>query len=212
MGSTDFVFSSSFPTRLFKSQVRFHFCRNLSPQTFIIRDRVIDSRSDSEGEATTSEPLLRTGVLVNLARLHLSLGFALHSLAALLLVVLSLHLLKLTGEALDLVLVLVDLGLVHVEFGGHCLHLVGLLLQVLLVDGELLGDLGAGLSRKQVLKLNIELFLLLDGHVLLDDLLSLLDETFLERLDLEKKLEGVRVSALELSPSVVVERVLQLFR
>ena len=149
---------------------------------------------------------------MNLARLHLSLGFALHSLAALLLVVLSLHLLELTGEALDLVLVLVDLGLVHVEFGGHRLHLVGLLLQVLLVDGELLGDLGAGLSRKQVLKLNIELFLLLDGHVLLDDLLSLLDETFLERLDLEKKLEGVRVSALKLSPSMVVERVLQLFR
>ena len=44
----------------------------------------------------------------------------------------------------------------------------------------------------------------MDDHVLVDDLLSLRDEAFLERLNLEKKFVGVRVSTLELPPSVVV--------
>ena len=69
---------------------------------------------------------------MDLARLELGLSLALHSFTSLLLVVLSLHLLKLAGEALDLILVLIDLGLVHVELGGHSLHLASLLLQILL--------------------------------------------------------------------------------
>ena len=142
---------------------------------------------------------------------HFLLGFALHSLTSLLLVVLPLHLLELTSQALDLVLVLVDLGLVHVEFGSHSFHLVGLLLQVLLVDGKLFGNLRTWLSGQEVLEFDVELFLLLDGHVLLDDLLSFLDQTLLEGLDLEQELKGVRVRTLKLSPSVVVERVLKLF-
>lgn len=142
-------------------------------------------RSDGEREATTGEALLRACVLVNLARLKLSLSLALHSLTTLLLVVLSLHFLELTGQTLDLILVLVDLGLIHVELSGHSLHLARLLLQVLLVDGELLGDFGAGLPRKQVLKLDVELLLLVNRDILLDDLLSFLDEALLKRLDLE---------------------------
>lgn len=62
------------------------------------------------------------------------LGFSLHLLASLLLVVLSLHVLELTSESLDFVLVLVDLSLIHVKLSSHCLHLTGLLLQILLVD------------------------------------------------------------------------------
>ena len=139
------------------------------------------------------------------------LGLALHGLTALLLVVLSLHLLELAGQSLDLILVLVDLSLVHVEFGSHGFHLVGLLLQVLLVDGKLFGNLRTWLSGQEVLEFDVELFLLLDGHVLLDDLLSFLDQTLLEGLDLEQELKGVRVRTLKLSPSVVVEWVLKLF-
>ena len=142
---------------------------------------------------------------------HFLLGFALHSLTSLLLVVLSLHLLELASQPLNLVLVLVDLSLVHVEFGSHGFHLVGLLLQVLLVDGKLFGNLRTWLSGQKVLELDVELFLLLDGHVLLDHLLGLLDQTLLEGLDLEQELKGVRVRTLKLSPSVVVERVLKLF-
>lgn len=55
-------------------------------------------------------------------------------LAPLLLIVLALHVLELSRESFNLVLVLVDLGLVHVEFGGHGLHLVRLLLKILLVN------------------------------------------------------------------------------
>ena len=149
---------------------------------------------------------------MDLARLELGLSLALHSFTSFLLVVLSLHLLKLAGEALDLILVLIDLGLVHVELGCHSLHLASLLLQILLVDGELLRDFGAGLPCKQVLQLDVELLFLLDGHILLDYLLSLLDEALLEGLDLQKKLKVVRVRALELAPSVVVQRVLKFLR
>ena len=85
------------------------------------------------------------------------------------------------------------------------------MLQILLVDGQLLGDLGAGLSGKEVLELDVKLLLLLDGHVFLDNLLRFLDQTLLECLNLEQELKGVGVSALKLSPSMVVERVLKLF-
>lgn len=91
--------------------------------------------SDGEVETTAGESLLRTGVLVNGFGVHAVGSFALHLLTAFLLVVLALHVLELASEALDFVLVLVDLGLVHVEFSSHGLHLVGLLLEVLLVDG-----------------------------------------------------------------------------
>lgn len=167
--------------------------------------------SDGEREATASETLLWARVLVDLPRFHLLLSFALHGFASLLLVVLSLHLLELASQPLDLILVLVDLGLVHVELSGHGFHLVGLLLQVLLVDRELFGDFWARLSSQKVLEFDVELFFLLDGHVLLDDLFSLLDQTLLESLDLEQELEGVGIRALKLPPSVVVEWVLQLF-
>ena len=148
---------------------------------------------------------------MDLARLHLGLSFALHGLATLLLVVLSLHLLKLASQTLDFVLVLVDLGLVHVELGGHRLHLRSLLLEILLINRQLLGDFGAWLPGEEVLELDVKLLLLLDSNVLFDDLLGFLDESLLESLDLQEELEGVWVSTLQLSPSVVVEGVLQLF-
>jgi hypothetical protein len=140
------------------------------------------------------------------------LGFALDLLTTLLLVVLALHVLELASKALDLVLVLIDLSLVHVKFSGHGLHLSGLLLEVLLVDRELFGNLGTGLSGKQVLKFNVELLLLLDDNILLNNLLGLLNETLLEGLDLLEHFPGVWVSALKLSPTMVVERVLEFLR
>ena len=173
---------------------------------------VAHTRSDSQREATTSEALLWTGILVDLARLKLGLGLTLHSLAALLLVVLALHLLELSCQPFDLVLVLVDLGLVHVELGSHSLHLARLLLQVLLVDRKLFCDLRTWLTGQEVLELNVKLFLFMDCDILLDNFLSFLDESLLECLDLQQKLESVWISALKLPPSVIVEGILQLLR
>lgn len=140
--------------------------------------------SNSEVEASASEPLLGSSVLVDGLGVHAVGGLALHLLTAFLLVVLALHVLELAGEALDLILVLIDLSLVHVELGSHRLHLVGLLLEVLLVDRELLSDFWTGLSGQEVLELNVEFLFLRDHDVLLNDLLSLLNETLLKSLDL----------------------------
>ena len=52
----------------------------------------------------------------------------------------------------------------------------------------------------------------MDLDVFLDHLFSLLDEAFLQGLDLQKKLKRVGVSSLELAPSVIVQGVLKLFR
>ena len=71
---------------------------------------------------------------MDLLVLHPVLGLTLHLLTALLLVVLSLHFLKFTSESFNFVLVLIDLGLVHVKLSCHGLHLVGLFLQVLLIN------------------------------------------------------------------------------
>lgn len=140
------------------------------------------------------------------------LGFSLDLLSALLLVVLALHVLELAGQALDLVLVFVYLSLVHVEFGCHGLHLSSLFLEVLLIDGELLCNFGARLSREQVLELDVELLLLLDDDIFLNHLLSLLDEALLESLDLLEHFPSVRVGAFELPPPMVVQWVLELLR
>jgi len=90
--------------------------------------------------------------------------------------------------------------------------LVSLLLEILLVDAELLCDFRAGLAGEQVLQFDVELFLLLNSHVLLNDLLSLLDQPLLQSLDLLKEFPGIRVASLEFPPAMVVKRVLKLFR
>ena len=133
-------------------------------------------------------------------------------LSSLLFVVLSLHVLELSSESFDLILVLIDLSLVHVELGSHCLHLTCLLLQILLIDGQLLGNLWTWLSSQEILKLNVELLLLLDDDILLDNLLSLLDQSLLKSLDLLKHFPSVWISSLKLSPSVAIEWVLKFLR
>lgn len=100
--------------------------------------------------------------------------------------------------------------LVHVELSSHSLHLVGLFFEILLVNGQLLSDLRTWLTCQQSLQLDVELFLLLNDDVLLDNLLSLLNKTLLKSLNLLEHLPSIRVSTLKLSPSVVVEWVLQL--
>ena len=79
-------------------------------------------------------PWLRTKGISPKLHLGLEPSLSLLLLAPLLFVEFALHLLKLSGQPLNLVFVLIDLGLVHVELGGHGLHLIGLGLQVLLVD------------------------------------------------------------------------------
>jgi len=101
------------------------------------------------------------------------------------------------------------LRLVHVQLRCHGLHLVGLLLEVLLVDTQLLSNFGAGLASKQVLKLNIQLLLLLDDHIFLHNLFSLLNQALLQRLNLHEHLPRVWVGSFKLPPPMVVQRVLQ---
>jgi len=67
-------------------------------------------------------------------RLQSLLGLSLHLLSSLLLVVLSLHVLQLSSQSFNLVLVLVHLSLVHVQLSSHRLHLRRLLFQILLID------------------------------------------------------------------------------
>ena len=69
----------------------------------------------------------------------------------------------------------------------------------------------ARLARKQVLQLYIELLLLLDANILFDNFLCLLDQPLLKSLNLVQQLPGVRVCALKLSPSMVVEWVFKFF-
>ena len=168
--------------------------------------------SDSKVETSTSKSLNGSVSLVDDSWLKSLLSFSLHLLSSLLLVVLSLHILELSRESFNLILVLIDLSLVHVELSSHCLHLTGLLLQILLIDRQLFGNLGTWLSSQEVLELNIELLFLLDYDVLLHDLFSLLDQSLLESLDLLEHLPSIWISSLKLSPSMTVQWVLKLLR
>ena len=132
------------------------------------------------------------------------------ALLPLLLEVALLHVRQLLQQALDLVLVLIDLSLVHVKLSGHGLHLSGLLLEILLVDRELFGNLGTGLSGKEVLKFNVELLLLLDEHIFLADLFGLGNQALLQRLDLLDEFVGLGVRALELPPAMHIQGQLKL--
>ena len=176
----------------------------------IIFIKVFLFSSNGKVEATTSESLARCSSLVDDSWFESLLSLSLHLLSSLLLVVLSLHVLELSSESFDLILVLVDLSLIHVELGSHSLHLRGLLLEVLLVDGELLSDLWTRLSREKVLQLDVELLLLLDDDVLLNDLFGLLDQSLLESHDLLEHFVSIRIGTFKLSPSVAVEWVLEL--
>lgn len=129
-------------------------------------------------------------------------------LPSLLLVVSTLHLLQLPGKSLNLVFVLIDLRLVHIEFSRHCLHLVGLLLKVLLVDRQLFSDFRSGLSRKQVFELHIKLLFLLNDHIFLNDLFCLFDQSLLQGLNLLQHFPSVRVRSLKLPPSVIIDWIL----
>lgn len=185
----------------------------LKPQAQDVQSCGCAFASDRQVEATSGEALLRARLLVrNAFSLHAVLGGTLHLIAALLFEILPFHFLKLAGESLDLVLVLVDLRLVHVELGSHRLHLVGLLLQVLLIHAQLLADLRTWGPSKQALEFDVDLLLLLNLNVLFNNLFGLLDEPLLERLDFLEQLPSFWVRALKLAPTVIVQRVFQLFR
>lgn len=133
-----------------------------------------------------------------------------HLLSPLLLVVLSLHVLELSGQSFDFILVLVDLSLIHVKLCSHGLHLTRLLLQILLIDGKLFSNFWARLSSEEVLKLDVKLLLFLNDDILLDNFLSLLDQSLLQGHDLLEHFVSIWVSTFELSPSMAVERILKL--
>ena len=172
-----------------------------------------DICSNSQIKATTSESLNRRSTsLIDDSRFKSLLGFSLHLLSSLLLIVLSLHVLQFSCKSLNLILVLIHLSLIHVQLSCHCLHLAGLLLQVLLIDGELLSYLWAWLTGKEVLQFDVELLFFLNDDILFDDFFSLLDQSSLEGHDLLKHFPSIWVSTFKLSPSVAVERILKLLR
>ena len=115
-------------------------------------------------------------------------------------------------ETLILKPVCINLSLVVLQLGDHVFELFGPFLEVLLVDLQFLGDLGPGLLGEYVLELDVELLLLLNEHVLLGDLLGLRDQPLLQRLDLLNQLVSLRVRALQLPPTMHVQRLLQLVR
>lgn len=108
--------------------------------------------------------------------------------------------------------VCIHLCLVILELSNHVLELLSALLKILLIHLQLLGDLGPGLLREYVLKLDVELLLLLDEHVLLRHLLRLRDQSLLQRLNFLDQFVGLRVSALKLAPPVHVQRLVELVR
>ena len=101
-------------------------------------------------------------------------------LLALELEVCVLGLLNLTVDTVDLKLVGLDLRLVVLKFGHHLLELLASLFKVLLVDNKFLGDFCATLLGQDVLKLNVELFLLLDEDVFFGDFFCLCNQPLLE--------------------------------
>ena len=149
---------------------------------------------------------------MNNSRFESLLRFSLHLLSSLLLVVLSLHVLEFTSQSLDFVLVLIHLSLVHVELSSHSLHLASLLFQVLLIDWQLLSYFWTWLPSQQVLQLNVKLLLFLNVHILLDYLLSLLDQSLLQGLNFLEHFPSIRISSFKSSPSMSVKRIFKLFR
>ena len=84
------------------------------------------------------------------------------------------------------------------------------LFQIHLVLAQLLSHIGSTLLRQDVLEFNVELFFLLDEHVLFGDFFSLGNQALLQTLDLLDQLIGLDIGRLQLSPSVDVEGLLEL--
>jgi hypothetical protein len=82
----------------------------------------------------------------------------------------------------------------------------------LLVNRQLLGNFGSGLSGQEVFQLDVKLFFFLDDDIFLDDLFGFLDKALLKGLNLLEQLPSVWVGTLEFPPSMVVEGVLKFFR
>mmetsp|Transcript_69505 Transcript_69505/g.214844 ORF Transcript_69505/g.214844 Transcript_69505/m.214844 type:complete len:568 (-) Transcript_69505:1040-2743(-) len=99
---------------------------------------------------------------------------------------------------------------VRLQFGCHLLHVLGLLLQVLAVPGQLLRNFWTRLPGNDVLQLHIKLLLLLDQRILLHDLLCLCYQELLQGLHLLDHLVGGWIRTLQLSPPVYVHGILQL--
>jgi hypothetical protein len=107
-------------------------------------------------------------------------------------------------------------NLVHVELRCHRLHLPILVLQCLLVDLKLLGNLRARLARKNVLiikylhrnlkviakilylELNVVLFFLLNKQLLFNNFFSFLYQALLEGLHFLNQLIGAWITAFDI--------------
>jgi hypothetical protein len=130
----------------------------------------------------------------------------------LLLVVLSTDLLDFLDDALNVVLVLIDFGLIHVNFASVFLELAGLRVKVLLEDRKLLCSLKAGLLLHDFADLLDLLLLLMHQHLFLDYLLRLVNQSLLQGLYFLFHLINIGISAVEATTAVHIERILQLFR
>ena len=141
--------------------------------------------SNSKIETATGKSLnWRSSTLIDDSGFKSLLGLSLHLLSSLLLIVFSLHVLQFSCKSLNLVLVLIDLSLVHVQLCSHCFHLACLLFQVLLIDRQLFSNLRTWLSGKKVLQFYIQFLFLLNDDIFFDNFFSLLDQSSLESLNL----------------------------
>ena len=115
-----------------------------------------------------------------------------------------------TVDTVDLELVGVNLGLIVLELSNKIFELLAAVLKVLLVLDKLLFDIGATLLSKNVLQLNVELFLLLNQDIFLRDLFSLCDQALLQALDLLNQFVGLDAGRFEFTPPVDVEGLFKL--
>ena len=101
--------------------------------------------------------------------------------------------------------------MVHVDLARELFHLAGLGVEVLLQDGELFGHLQTGLALHDLSDLLYLLFFLMAQYFLLDHLLGLVDQSFLESLYLLLHLVDIGVGSFQVAASVNIERILELF-
>lgn len=144
--------------------------------------------------------------------------FVFHSFLVLLLLftflVLELVLLdhvQLSGQAFHLILVLIDLCLVHVDFGCHGLQLFVLFVQCCLHRVHFLHIDIAGTFHDVVLQFFLHFFFFVQSQFFFHNFFCLRDEAFLQILNFFEQFVSLGVSSFKPPPSVDILRIFEFF-
>lgn len=121
-----------------------------------------------------------------------------------------LDLVDLAVESLDLKLVCIYLRLVIFELLNHFFQLIRSLLQVLLIHLQLLSNFRTWLLSQNIFQFDVQLFFLLDQHVLFWNFLRFGNQSLLKGLNFLNVFIGFWIGAFELPPSMNIEWLLKL--